>query len=74
MIHCKSDWKRLLLELGFTEKPVGLKASHWIMVKDEFEVEYSTGGLWENERKYQNSIIDFDDLASRYKTKIGKEL
>ena len=67
-------WKRLLRELGFTEKPRGLKASHWIMEKDGFEVEFSTSHLWENENKNQKNITDIDDLAARYKAKTNKEL
>ncbi len=73
-MNSKSTWKILLLELGFTDKPVGLKASHWIMAKDEFEVEFSTGHLWENVRKKQKSIMTLTDLSLRYKTKTGKEL
>jgi len=34
-----------------------------------FEVEYSTGGLWENERKDQTSMTTIEDLKNAYRRK-----
>ena len=71
------DWKILLKKLGFKEKSkeeANRNASYYIMKKGRFEVEYSTGHLWENERKYQTSISDYYDLDNRYYLKTGKHL
>lgn len=70
-------WLTTLRQLGFVQKSdeeAHKKGSHYIMTKDGFEVEYSTCGLWENERIEQSSITSLSDLAFRYNEKTREHL
>ena len=68
------QWKSQLELLGFSEKPVGNLPSYYVMEEDGFEVEFSTGCLWEVRGGEHSSISNINELSHRYMAKTGEPL
>lgn len=70
-ITSPSYWRSILTSFNFDELPqeVALKnGSQFIYERDEFVVEFSTGGLWVKDIDIhgQSSISGIEDLKNRY--------